>query len=120
MKYRQPPACIPVRGRVLELRREGGNLALWLAVEGRLERFLLPEGECAPPAVGDLVAVEAGGDRRVRRLTRIGGPAPGAFDPAGDALRWRAPGASPSRMERLWARQAVVRAVREKAGAEKS
>jgi lysyl-tRNA synthetase class 2 len=39
--------------------------------------------------------------------------APGAWHTDGDALRWRRPAESPSRMETLWARQAIVRAVRD-------
>jgi lysyl-tRNA synthetase class 2 len=38
--------------------------------------------------------------------------APGAWTEGGDALRWRRPAASPSRMETLWARQEILRAIR--------
>lgn len=60
---------------------------------------------------GDLVTlslVEGGAD-----VAAIHGrAAPGAWDPEGDALRWRRPADAPSRMETLWSRQEILRAIR--------
>jgi lysyl-tRNA synthetase class 2 len=68
------------------------------------------------PAAPDLLA----GDLVTLRLAEDGAhveaihgrAAPGSFSAEGDALRWRRPAESPSRMETLWARQAILRAVR--------
>lgn len=101
-----------LRGRVADTSPDEGGQSITLLIQS--ERRVLRGLPAAPPlAPGDLVEIElpAGGAPPI--ITRAGGPAPGAWDPGGDALRWRRPGQSPSRMELLWQRQAILRAVRD-------
>ena len=109
-----PPSNVAtvVHGRVLDVRQEGGARSVTLLVEHapRLIRGLPAEPPIAP---GDLVAIDCPGPGCSPLITRVGGPAPGAWDPEGDALRWRRPDQAPTRMELLWQRQTILRAVRD-------
>jgi lysyl-tRNA synthetase class 2 len=60
---------------------------------------------------GDLVEFSASGGR-LAYLRRIGGPGPRGAASSGDSLRWRRPGAAPSRMALLRLRHQVTRALR--------
>src|SRR5690242_7806716 len=103
------PARMRLRGRIGEAWQQDGSWHAVLLVGD--QAHLLRPGQ--PLSPGDLVSVEAGPDGTVTDLTPLGGPAPGAWDPTGDALRWRAPGRSPSRLRLLWQRQEIMRAIRE-------
>lgn len=61
---------------------------------------------------GDLVTLTLA-DAGARVVAIHSRPAPGAVHAGSDALRWRRPTDSPSRMETLWARQSIVRAIRD-------
>jgi elongation factor P--(R)-beta-lysine ligase len=99
-----------VRGRIVEVWavEETRHVALL----DRTERHELALAQGLPPlAPGDLVTLsvtEAGAT-----VAAIHGGASGAWDPEGDGTRWRRPAAQPSRMDLLWQRQAILRAVRE-------
>ena len=85
-------------------------MALIAGAERHVVRGLRSDVPLAP---GDIVEVELGDGGTPPVVRRAGGPAAGAWDPAGDALRWRQPGQAPSRMALLFQRQAILRAVRE-------
>ncbi|MFS8067736.1 MAG: amino acid--tRNA ligase-related protein [Byssovorax sp.] len=100
-----------LRGRVIDTSSPGARRSLVILVESAAHAL-----DLAPSApdllAGDLgtLRVEGGG----AQVEAIHGRAvPGSFGAEGDALRWRRPAESPSRMETLWARQAILRAVRE-------
>ena len=108
-----PPGAVPrLYGRILDVRQEGLTRTITLLVEHapRVIRGLPSEPPLAP---GDLVAIDCPGVGCSPLVTRLGGPAPGAWDPEGDALRWRRPDQAPTRMELLWQRQTILRAVRD-------
>ncbi|WP_437513811.1 amino acid--tRNA ligase-related protein [Sorangium sp. So ce1099] len=101
-----------LHGRILETWQEGAlsSMALIAGAERHVVRGLRAD---APLAPGDIVEVELGDGGAPAVVRRAGGPAAGAWDPGGDALRWRQPGRAPSRMALLFQRQAILRAVRE-------
>lgn len=63
-------------------------------------------------ALGDLVAFALDGNNRVTAMERLGGPAEGAWDEQGDALRWRRPGEGATRMAFLHLRGRIVEEIR--------
>ncbi|EYF03068.1 amino acid--tRNA ligase-related protein [Chondromyces apiculatus] len=111
----------PIHGRVLEVSLEaGGRRTITMLVAGETRTLCgLPEAPSLAPgdlAVVDLPPSPGSPDSTAHhdspRLMCLGGPAEGAWDPEGDALRWLRPGKTPSRMELLWQRQTILRAVR--------
>ncbi len=107
-----PPARL--HGRILEVWQDDAGPSLALLAEGA-RHVLRGVRADAPLGPGDLVEIDLGGDGdgAPPLATRAGGPVAGAWDPDGDALRWRRPDQTPSRMELLWRRQTVLRAVRD-------
>jgi elongation factor P--(R)-beta-lysine ligase len=97
------------RGRVVDLRESDAGQEIVLAVGDALRVLRAPP---ASARLGDIVAVELSG-AAARSLVRLGGVAEGEWDPEGDPLRWRRPASATSRMQLLWKRQAVLRAVRD-------
>ena len=99
-----------VRGRIVEAWAAGGTPTVAL-LEGA-ERHVLALGPGQPPLEpGDLVTLSLAAAGAT--VVAIHGRAGAAWDPEGDGTRWRRSSASPSRMELLWQRQTVLRAVRE-------
>jgi lysyl-tRNA synthetase class 2 len=100
------------RGRVIEARRQADRVELLILEEDRSLAALASPEVAAGVAAGDLVELDLDGPV-ARRVERLGGPAPEAWDPEGDALRWRRPGSGPSRIARLRQRHAILRAIRD-------
>ena len=99
-----------LRGRVIDVSTTGAlRSAVILAGSASHAITLAPSAPDLTP--GDLVTLTLAPDgARVDALH--GRAAPGAFRHDGDALRWRRPAESPSRMDTLWSRQAILRAIR--------
>ena len=99
-----------LRGRVIDTSSLGAARSIVLLVAGASHSIALAPS--APDLLaGDLVTLRLAPDG-AHVVALHGRSAPGAFHADGDALRWRRPADSPSRMETLWARQAILRAVR--------
>ena len=101
----------PLRGRVLDTLTTGASRsAVILAGSASHTVTLAPAALALAP--GDLVTLT---------LTPSGAhvdaihshAAPGAWTSQADALRWRRPTDSPSRMDTLWSRQTILRAIRD-------
>lgn len=99
-----------LRGRVIDASSPGAARSIVLLVESASHTITLAPS--APDLLaGDLVTLRlADGGAHVEAIH--GRAAPGSWSAEGDALRWRRPAESPSRMETLWARQAILRAIR--------
>ena len=100
-----------LHGRILEVWQDDAGPSIALLIEGA-RRDLRGVRADAPLRPGDLVEVDLPEGGAPPIATRVGGPVAGAWDPDGDALRWRRPGQAPGRMELLWRRQTILRAVR--------
>ena len=101
-------------GRVTDASRDGQAQEATILVGARQHRVALPGEERLQ--AGDLVTVALVEDGARVRLVHA---RPGeAWDANGDGTRWRRPGQAPSRMELLYRRQAVVRALRDELYAE--
>jgi lysyl-tRNA synthetase class 2 len=100
-----------LRGRVIDTSSPGARRSFVILVASASHAL-----DLAPSApdllAGDLVTLRLEGDGAHVEAIH-GRAAPGAFCAEGDALRWRRPAESPSRMETLWARQAILRAIRD-------
>lgn len=100
-----------LRGRVIDTSSPGARRSFVILVESASHAL-----DLAPSApfllAGDLVTLRLAADGAHVEAIH-GRAAPGAFHAGGDALRWRRPAESPSRMETLWARQAILRAIRD-------
>lgn len=99
-----------LHGRVEDAWIEGEAQAVALVTGDR--RAVLHLHPAAPRlSRGDLVTLspEDGGARVIAVHARPGA----AWDPEGDALRWRLPARSPSRMDSLHRRQTILRAIRD-------
>src|SRR5690349_14994230 len=98
-----------LRGRVIDVFTAGAvRSAVVLAGAASHAVALAPDAPDLAP--GDLVTLAlAPGGARLHALH--GRAAPGAYRADGDALRWRRPAESPSRMDTLWSRQAILRAI---------
>ncbi len=109
-------------GRVFDLVRGQPDALpsarLTVLVEDRLVHF---DADAAPAeglAPGELIAFSLlpgqapGATPRAEQIVRLGGPASGSRWGDGDALRWRRPGQSPSRLALLRLRHALLRIVR--------
>jgi lysyl-tRNA synthetase class 2 len=99
-----------LRGRVIDVFTTGAVRSA-VVLAGRASHTVALAESAPDLAPGDLVtlALEPAG-ARVDALH--GRAAPGAWSGGGDALRWRRPAESPSRMDTLWSRQAILRAIR--------
>ncbi|MEP7122989.1 MAG: amino acid--tRNA ligase-related protein [Byssovorax sp.] len=99
-----------LRGRVVDVFTTGAiRSAVILAGSTSHAIALSPAAPDLAP--GDLVTLTRGPDgAHVQALHSRA--APGAFHAGSDALRWRRPAESPSRMDTLWSRQAILRAIR--------
>jgi len=99
-----------LRGRVVDVSTTGAvRSAVILA--GSASRTIALAADAPDLAPGDLVTLTLAPDgARVDALHSRA--APGDFRSNGDALRWRRPAESPSRMDTLWSRQAILRAIR--------
>ena len=99
-----------LRGRVIDVITAGADRsAVVLAGAASHTVALAPDAPDLAP--GDLVTLALAPDGA--RVDAVHGrAAPGAFRANGDALRWRRPAESPSRMDTLWSRQAILRAIR--------
>jgi lysyl-tRNA synthetase class 2 len=100
-----------LRGRILDVHASGAEQELVLVV-GDAHHALRAPAAIEAPRIGDIVSLEMSGGA-VRSVTRLGGVAEGEWDPEGDPLRWRRPTGAPSRMQLLWRRQAILRAIRD-------
>jgi lysyl-tRNA synthetase class 2 len=99
-----------LQGRIIDVHMSSTESELVLVVSDTLHTLHAPPPLTAP-RVGDIVSVQVSGTT-VQALTRLGGVAEGNWDPQGDPLRWRRPAVHPSRMQLLWQRQTVLRAIR--------
>jgi lysyl-tRNA synthetase class 2 len=98
-----------LRGRVIDLRVEGDFLRVIVMVGARPREFVMHGSVCR---VGDIVSFGVNGE--VMKNVVVHGGAIGEWDASGDPMRWRALGSSGrSRMEMLFARAEILRAVRE-------
>jgi elongation factor P--(R)-beta-lysine ligase len=101
-----------LHGRIVDTWQE--DSASWMELVVRDERRLLrmePQvGVGARP--GDIVEATIGEDGTVLALTSAGAPELGAWDAAGDGLRWRRFGDAPSRLALLSRRDRMIRAIR--------
>jgi lysyl-tRNA synthetase class 2 len=100
-----------LRGRILDVRASGAEQELVLGV-GDTHHALRAPAAIEALRIGDIVSLEVAGGA-VRSVTRLGGVVEGEWDPEGDPLRWRRPTGAPSRMQLLWRRQAILRAIRD-------
>ncbi len=99
-----------LRGRVIDTFLTGATRSAVILV-GSASR-LIALAPAAPELLpGDLVTLTLADDGAYVAAIH-GRAAPGAWAPEGDALRWRRPAESPSRMETLWSRQTILRAIR--------
>ncbi len=99
-----------LRGRVIDVSTAGATRSA-VILAGSTSRPIALAASAPELRPGDLVTLTlAGGGARVDAIHSRA--APGAWTEGGDALRWRRPIASPSRMETLWARQEILRAIR--------
>ena len=99
-----------LRGRVIDTFTTGATRsAVILAGPAAHTLTLAPSAPDLAP--GDLVTLTLtpGGAQVTAIHSRA---APGAWTSEADALRWRRPTDSPSRMDTLWSRQAILRAIR--------
>jgi elongation factor P--(R)-beta-lysine ligase len=99
-----------LHGRVLDASTTGAARSIVLLV-GSTSRTITLAPTAPDLAPGDLVTLTLAPDgARVDAVHSRA--APGAFHAGSDALRWRRPAESPSRMDTLWSRQAILRAIR--------
>jgi lysyl-tRNA synthetase class 2 len=99
-----------LRGRVIDTFFTGATRSV-VILSGSASRAIALAPTAPALRQGDLVTLTlADGGAHVASID--GRAAPGAWDPAGDALRWRRPAESPSRMDTLWSRQTILRAIR--------
>jgi lysyl-tRNA synthetase class 2 len=99
-----------IHGRVVESWPSGETQSIAIVVADRQTIVALRPGE---PRLdpGDIVSLSSSADGA--RVLAVHARPGAEWDPSGDALRWRQPARSPTRMELLWRRQTVVRAIRD-------
>jgi lysyl-tRNA synthetase class 2 len=98
-----------LHGRVIDSWRTPDALVLIFATEDRLREIRAPLDSVV--STGDVVRLALADEHTAQAVERLAGPR-GAFDPEGDALRWRRPGSASTRVAHLRARQTIARAVR--------
>lgn len=99
-----------LHGRVVQAWPSGEAQAIALLVADRQTIVELCPGE---PRLdpGDIVSLSS--SEHGARVLAVHARPGAAWDPSGDAIRWRQPARTPSRMDLLWRRQTVVRAIRD-------